>query len=1197
MKKNILVLLAIFIGLTHFINAQTNPTPQTLPYSQDFSTLASTATAYPVGWQGWTIGVVGPVAFTTTAPTADRALIANSTAATNSGNVHNYNGTIGFLNSTSLDLSVVFSVNTTGNSNVNVSYDVMTIRNPYDGTTNTRINEVTLQYRVGNTGVFTNLTGIEYQNNTTTQTTTGVTTPQNLQNKTIVLPTACDNQAEVQLRWASRQVSGGGGRPSFAFDNISVTNGIASNAAEILTFDIPSQVSSTVNSLAGTVNIVMPFGTDVTTLVPTITLSAGATIIPNSGTTQNFTSSVTFVVTAQDAITTKNWTVNVTVQPGSNAAEIISFDIPTQLSSTVNSLAATVNIIMPLGTTLNALIPTIILSTGATVSPLSGVAQDFTGAVSYTVTAQDGSTTKIWTINVGIQANNQAEILTFDIPTQVSSTINGLATTVNIVMPFGTNVTTLIPTITLSTGATVSPLTGVAQDFTSNVAYTVTAQDAVTTKTWTVNVTVQPGSTAAEIITFDIAGQTSSVVNTGTSTVNIVMPSGTIVTNLTPTITISANATISPNNGISQDFTLPVNYIVTAQDGITTKNWTVNVTVDLATIVLWNFPNNPDDSIADGGIAANLNKLLITNSSGVVAFASAGVTTNSARNTGWASGMDTKYWEIEFTTAGFSDITLASILRSSSTGPKDFKVQYKIGTGGTWTDVPAAIITTAANWTTGVLPTMTLPIETFNKTSVFLRWIMTSDIAVGGAAVVAAGASNIDNIIIKGIPLLVNNAAEILTCDIPTQVSSVVNSTNATVSIIMPYGTVLTSLIPTITYSTGATIAPLSGIAQDFTLPVNYLVTAQDGITTKNWTVTVTLAPAPSNAAEIITFDIPTQVSSTITSASSTIDILLPIGTNVTALTPSITVSAGATISPLTGVVQDFTNPVTYIVTAEDGVTSKTWTATVSLVIAPLAIVEWNFPNNPDDSIADGGITANLTKGLASNTGNLATYIPSSAAGATTSSARASAWDSGLDTKYWVIEFTTNGYEQITLSSRQRSSSTGPANFKAQYKVGTAGTWTDITNGTITVANDFTTGILTDLSLPIECNNQSSVFIRWIMTSDIAVSGAAVAITGASGIDDIIVKGLLITNTNEVDLNISFSVSLYPNPATEYVNLISNNNSNSDLNIELISIDGKVLLKEKLQNNIISLKGISDGIYFIKVISDGKVNIQKLVVN
>lgn len=227
MKKGYFFLAIVFVVKGAY--GQTNPTAQTLPYSENFDALLHISTAYPSGIQGWTISTTPGATFNTSSPTADKALVASSTAATNSGNVHNYNGKIGYLNTSSLDLTVVVAINTSGFSNIQVGYDIMTIRNPYDGASNTRINEVTLQYRIGTSGSFTNLAGIEYQNNTTTQ-TTAVTTPQNQQAKNITLPSGCDNQAVIQLRWASRQVSGGGSRPSFAFDNISISGTVISTS-------------------------------------------------------------------------------------------------------------------------------------------------------------------------------------------------------------------------------------------------------------------------------------------------------------------------------------------------------------------------------------------------------------------------------------------------------------------------------------------------------------------------------------------------------------------------------------------------------------------------------------------------------------------------------------------------------------------------------------------------------------------------------------------------------------------------------------------------------------------------------------------------------------------------------------------------------------------------------------------------------
>jgi hypothetical protein len=77
---------------------------------------------------------------------------------------------------------------------------------------------------------------------------------------------------------------------------------------------------------------------------------------------------------------------------------------------------------------------------------------------------------------------------------------------------------------------------------------------------------------------------------------------------------------------------------------------------------------------------------------------------------------------------------------------------------------------------------------------------------------------------------------------------------NHTIKVIVPIGTNLTNLTPTITH-TGASIAPASGTPQNFTNPVIYTVTAGDS-STQTYTVTVTFQTAPkkkSLAKRVIT--------------------------------------------------------------------------------------------------------------------------------------------------------------------------------------------------------------------------------------------------------------------------------------------------------------------------------------------------------
>lgn len=168
-------------------------------------------------------------------------------------------------------------------------------------------------------------------------------------------------------------------------------------------------------------------------------------------------------------------------------------------------------------------------------------------------------------------------ITEFSIANQVSATIDANAKTVSVVMPYGVALTNLTPTITLSYGAYTIPASGVAQDFSSAFEYVAIAMDG-TANVWTVTATNAAASSAKEIVTFSIPSQVSSNIVAGTATINVVMPAGTNLTSLTPTITVSQYATIDPASGVARNFSSPATYTVTAQDG-STKVWTVNVSV------------------------------------------------------------------------------------------------------------------------------------------------------------------------------------------------------------------------------------------------------------------------------------------------------------------------------------------------------------------------------------------------------------------------------------------------------------------------------------------------------------------------------------------------------------------------------------------------------------------------------------------
>jgi hypothetical protein len=174
------------------------------------------------------------------------------------------------------------------------------------------------------------------------------------------------------------------------------------------------------------------------------------------------------------------------------------------------------------------------------------------------------------------------------------------------------------------------------------------------------------------------------------------------------------------------------------------------------------------------------------------------------------------------------------------------------------------------------------------------------------------------------------NSAKVITDFTLAGQAATINEGAGTIAVTVPYGTDITSIAPVITH-TGASVDPADNVAQDFTSPVVYTVTAANG-TTKNYTVTVSVAS--STAKAITGFTLAGQTG-TIDEAAGTIRVTVPDGTAITSIAPAITYT-GAGIDPAIGVPQDFLGPVVYTVTAANG-TTKNYTVTVTVTSAPPA--------------------------------------------------------------------------------------------------------------------------------------------------------------------------------------------------------------------------------------------------------------------
>lgn len=182
------------------------------------------------------------------------------------------------------------------------------------------------------------------------------------------------------------------------------------------------------------------------------------------------------------------------IQGAEDEKLLLKFEVDGVVGS-IDEDAKVVVLDFPGGTDVSHLTPTIMVSNYATVEPASGVAQDFTNPVYYTVTAANGTTAMYMVTAFVHDADNEKSILSFRFEAlgdDGEGVIDEITHKISFGVPAETDVTQLVPTIEVSEGATVDPASGVAQDFTHPVNYTVTAQNG-TTAVYTVTVVVTGG--------------------------------------------------------------------------------------------------------------------------------------------------------------------------------------------------------------------------------------------------------------------------------------------------------------------------------------------------------------------------------------------------------------------------------------------------------------------------------------------------------------------------------------------------------------------------------------------------------------------------------------------------------------------------------------------------------------------------------
>ena len=208
---------------------------------------------------------------------------------------------------------------------------------------------------------------------------------------------------------------------------------------------------------------------------------------------------------------------------------------------------------------------------------------------------------------------------------------------------------------------------------------------------------------------------------------------------------------------------------------------------------------------------------------------------------------------------------------------------------------------------------------------------VTLSFAAAGSYVLSAMGDEFTNIFSPWLPVTVTAAPKSSNADVSSVTVAGVEATageNNTYTVTLPYGTDVTAgSFVIVTSDAGATVGALTNEGNVWT----FTVTAEDSVTSKTYTVTVSFTEAPkSNDAGVSSITV--AGFKAVAGANNSYTVTVPYGTVVkTGSFVIVTRHPRATVSALTNT----RNIWSFTVTAEDGVTTAVYTVTVNTAALP----------------------------------------------------------------------------------------------------------------------------------------------------------------------------------------------------------------------------------------------------------------------
>jgi hypothetical protein len=354
------------------------------------------------------------------------------------------------------------------------------------------------------------------------------------------------------------KMNGAGYSPSADGDNIPATN---MPTLRYLSFPVTGNTTITVDGASNTTATRNLFVTDGTNFIGKMTFagSGGA-----EQTLSYYGPATTLYVFSSGTSSSSINLYDIRIAPAPPA--ITSF-IVAGVTANIDQTAKTIKAELPYGSSLTSLTPTVLpagyLPTGA---------QNFTNPVQYSAT--DGTTTTNYTVTLTVSTTPSSDVTLSDLKVD-GTTISGFSpsiTNYNYTVPYAY---IGAPTVSVTTNnAAATAIVTQASNAPGSATVQVTAQNQVTGAPYIITFLRTAASTACKLTSFSVNNR-YAVIDTIANTAVLNLQTGTDITNLTPTVSVSSLATFTPA-GV-QNFNSPINYVVTAQDGVTQKIYAVSV--------------------------------------------------------------------------------------------------------------------------------------------------------------------------------------------------------------------------------------------------------------------------------------------------------------------------------------------------------------------------------------------------------------------------------------------------------------------------------------------------------------------------------------------------------------------------------------------------------------------------------------------